>query len=196
MSERLSKSAGLTWSRLDLAVLLIPGLIKTTLHLLTYRGFGFFSDEFYYIACSDRLAFGYVDHPPLSILLLRVDRWLFGDSLLSIRLLPALVGGITVMLTGLLARRLGAGRFGQLLAQVCVLVAPVYLVSCHNFSMNSLDVLFWLGALYLLVMIFDGGDPRLWVVFGLIAGLGLQNKISLLFLGQSNNFPIRSAGWN
>ena len=183
MSERLSKSAGLTWSRLDLAVLLIPGLIKTTLHLLTYRGFGFFSDEFYYIACSDRLAFGYVDHPPLSILLLRVDRWLFGDSLLSIRLLPALVGGITVMLTGLLARRLGAGRFGQLLAQVCVLVAPVYLVSCHNFSMNSLDVLFWLGALYLLVMIFDGGDPRLWVVFGLIAGLGLQNKISLLFLG-------------
>ena len=183
MNARMWKIAGPAWSRLDLAVLLIPGLIKTTLHLLTYRGFGFFSDEFYYIACSNRLAFGYVDHPPLSILFLRVDRWLFGDSLLSIRLLPALAGGITVILTGLLARRLGAGRYGQLLAQVCVLVAPVYLGGCHLFSMNSFDVLFWLGTFYVLVLILDGGRPRLWVAFGLLAGLGLQNKISLLFLG-------------
>jgi hypothetical protein len=170
-------------SKLDLAVLAVPALIKVTLHLLTHKGFGFFGDEFYYIACSKRLAWGYVDHPPLSILLLRLDRWLFGDSLLSIRLLPALAGGATVFLTGLLARRLGAGRFGQLLAQVCVLVAPVYLAVCHIFSMNAFDVLFWLAAFYILVLIFDGGSPRLWVAFGLVAGLGLQNKISVLFLG-------------
>ncbi len=94
-----------------------------------------------------------------------------------------MAGGITVLLTGLLARRLGAGRFGQLLAQVCVLVAPVYLVICHIFSMNSFDVLFWLAAFYIVVMILDGGDPRLWIAFGLVAGLGLQNKITLLLLG-------------
>jgi hypothetical protein len=170
-------------SKLDLAVLAIPALIKVTLHLLTYKGFGFFGDEFYYIACSKRLAWGYVDHPPLSILLLRLDRWLFGDSLLSIRLLPALAGGATVLLTGLLARRLGAGRFGQLFAQVCVLVAPVYLALCHIFSMNAFDVLFWLAAFYILVLIFDGGSPKLWVAFGLVEGLGLENKISMLFLG-------------
>jgi 4-amino-4-deoxy-L-arabinose transferase-like glycosyltransferase len=182
-SHRLSKTEGFPWSRLDLAVLLIPAVIKVTLHLVTYRGFGFFSDEFYYIACSNRLDWGYVDHPPLSILLLRIDRWLLGDSLFSIRLLPALAGGLTVLLTGLLARRLGAGRFGQLLAQVCVLVAPVYLSTCHVFSTNSFDVLFWLAAFYILVLIFDGGNPRLWIAFGLVTGLGLQNKISLLFLG-------------
>jgi len=170
-------------SKLDIAVLAIPALIKVTLHLLTYKGFGFFGDEFYCIACSKRLDWGYVDHPPLSILLLRLDRWLCGDSLLSIRLLPALAGGATVLLTGLLARRLGAGRFGQLLAQVCVLVAPIYLALCHTFSMNPFDVLFWLAAFYILVLIFDGGSPKLWIAFGLVAGLGLQNKISMLFLG-------------
>jgi len=170
-------------SKLDLAVLAIPALIKVTLHLLTYKGFGFFSDEFYYIACSKRLAWGYVDHPPLCILLLRLDRRLFGDSLLSIRLLPALAGGATVLLTGLLARRLGAGRFGQLLAQVCVLVAPVYLAVCHIFSMNAFDMVFWLAAFYILVLIFDGASPKLWIAFGLVAGLGLENKITVLSLG-------------
>jgi hypothetical protein len=183
MVTRPSNSADLAMSKSDLAVLSIPALIKVTLHLLTHKGFGFFSDEFYYIACSKRLAWGYVDHPPLSILLLRLDRWLFGDSLLSIRLLPALAGGLTVLLTGLLTRRLGAGRFGQLLAQVCVLVAPVYLGGCHIFSMNPFDVLFWLAAFYILVLIFDGGRLKLWLAFGLVAGLGLQNKITMLFLG-------------
>ncbi len=170
-------------SKLDMAVLVIPALIKVTLHLVTYKGFGFFSDEFYCIACSKRLAWGYVDHPPLSILLLRLDRWLFGDSLFSIRLLPALAGGATVLLTGLLARHLGAGRFGQLLAQVCVLIAPVYLAFGHTFAMNAFDVLFWLAAFYVLVLIFDGGNLKLWIAFGLVAGLGLQNKITLLSLG-------------
>jgi hypothetical protein len=183
MNDAPTKTAGVPWSRLDLAVLLIPALLKVTLHLLTYRGFGFFSDEFYYIACSNRLDWGYVDHPPLSILLLRIDRWLLGDSLFSIRLLPALTGGAAVLLTGLLARRLGAGRFGQLLAQVCVLVAPTYLGTSHIFSMNALDLVFWLAAMYIVVMILSGGDQRLWIAFGLVAGLGLQNKIMLLLLG-------------
>jgi hypothetical protein len=183
MDAKPSNIAGAAKSKLDLAVLVIPALIKVALHLVTYKGFGFFSDEFYCIACSKRLDWGYVDHPPLSILLLRLDRWLLGDSLFSIRLLPALAGGATVLLTGLLARRLGAGRFGQLLAQVCVLVAPVYVASCHTFSMNPFDVLFWLAAFYILVLIFDGGSPKLWVAFGLVAGLGLQNKITILSLG-------------
>jgi hypothetical protein len=183
MLARPSNIAGVAKSKLDLAVLAIPALIKVTLHLLTHKGFGFFSDELYYIACSKRLAWGYVDHPPLSILLLRLDRWLFGDSLLSIRLLPALAGGATVLLTGLLARRLGAGRFAQLLAQVCVLVAPVYLSVCHIFSMNAFDMVFWLAAFYILVLIFDGGNPKLWVAFGLVAALGLENKITMLSLG-------------
>jgi hypothetical protein len=183
MDAKPSNTADAAKSKSDIAVLVIPALIKVALHLVTYKGFGFFSDEFYCIACSKRLAWGYVDHPPLSILLLRLDRWMFGDSLFSIRLLPALAGGATVLLTGQLARRLGAGRFGQWLAQLCVLIAPVYLAFSHTFSMNVFDVLFWLAAFYILVLIFDGGSPKLWIAFGLVAGLGLQNKITMLTLG-------------
>ena len=78
--------------------------------------YGFFRDEFYYIACSDHLAFGYVDQPPLSILLLKISRILFGDSLTAIRLFPALAGALTVFLTGRIVKELGGGRFAQLFA--------------------------------------------------------------------------------
>src|SRR5262245_49367851 len=83
-------------------LLLIFALIKLGLHLFTSSGYGYFRDEFYYIACSEHLAWGYVDHPALSIILLRVQRALLGDSLLALRFLPAVAGAVLVFVTGLL----------------------------------------------------------------------------------------------
>jgi len=165
-----------------LFVLLIPAAAKLALHLLTVRGYGIHGDELYYLACSDHLDWGYVDQPPLSLLLLHMQRLVFGDSLLSLRALPALAGSLTVLLTGLLAHRLGAKTFGQLLAELCALIAPAYLAVSHIFSMNVFDLVFWLAALHLIVRIIDGGAPTLWVWLGLVVGLGFQNKLSILFL--------------
>jgi hypothetical protein len=53
-------------------------------HLLTNGRYGYFRDELYYIACGRHLDFGYVDQPPLSILLLRLSQLLLGDSLFAI----------------------------------------------------------------------------------------------------------------
>jgi hypothetical protein len=155
---------------------------KLLLHLATFRGYGVFRDELYYVACSDRLAAGYVDHPPLSILLLWGVRRLLGDSLWALRLLPALAGAATVLLVGLTARELGGGRFAQALAMTSVLVAPVYLALGHFYSMNAFDLLFWSAAGYLLAR-FPGGGSRAWLTLGVVLGLGLQNKISVLWLG-------------
>lgn len=71
------------------AVLCYLALFKLVLHLLFSGNYGYFRDELYYIACSDHLAFGYVDHPPLSIFILTLARGLPGDSLLAIRFLSA-----------------------------------------------------------------------------------------------------------
>ena len=83
----------------------------------TNNEYGYFSDTFYYLACSEHLAWGYVDHPPLSIALLALIRGILGDALWALRLLPALATAGAVFLTGLMARRLGAGAFGQALAE-------------------------------------------------------------------------------
>jgi hypothetical protein len=153
------------------------------LQLLFVNGYGIFRDELYYLACADHLAWGYVDQPPLSILVLWASRGLFGDSLFAIRLVPAIAGAITVLLVGLMTRRLGGGPAAQFLAMMAATLAPIYLGLSHIFSMNAIEVLVWATAVYLLIRILDGGDPRLWLLLGLVLGLGLQNKISVLWLG-------------
>jgi hypothetical protein len=156
---------------------------KLLVQLAVLPGYGFFRDEFYYVACSERLDWGYVDHPPFSVLLLRGVRLLLGDSIWAIRLLPALAGAATVLLVGAIARALGGGAFAQALAMLAALAAPVYLGTHHIYSMNALDVLFWAAAASLLVAIARAASPRLWLALGVVLGLGLQNKISVLWLG-------------
>ena len=155
------------------------------LHAICLTQYGWFRDELYYVACSEHLDWGYVDHAPMVALVGWIARHLFGESLFAIRVFPALAGGGIVLITGLLARRLGAERFGQNLAALCAMIAPIYLGVGHFLSMNVFEPLFWMSMVYVAVVIFEGGDERLWLVFGAIAGLGLQNKHSTLFFGSA-----------
>src|SRR5690242_21520153 len=88
---------------------------KLLLHLLTAARYGIFRDELYYLACSEHLAAGYVDQPPLIALIAWFARHVLGTSLFALRLLPALAGAATVWLTGKLVREMGAGRTAQLI---------------------------------------------------------------------------------
>jgi hypothetical protein len=168
--------------RADLIVLAAIAAAKLVFHLTTSHGYGIFRDELYYIACSEHLGFGYVDHPPLSILLLWLARRTLGDSLLAIRCLVALAGAASVFVGGLIARELGGQRGAQVLAALLAFFAPFYLAVHHFFSMNAFDVLCWALLELIAVRILVRDEPRGWLWFGLVAGLGLQNKYSVAFL--------------
>jgi hypothetical protein len=165
--------------------LLLGGLALAgvLLHLPFLRSYGWFRDEFYYVACGRHLDFGYVDHPPFVALVARLITSIFGDSLAALRLVSVLTGAAVIYLAGRLARELGGGLFAQGLAALCLLVAPVYLFNFHVFSMNCFDVLFWTVGAFVVARIVKRGNPRLWLLFGLVAGLGLENKHSMLFFG-------------
>lgn len=170
-------------ARRDAAFLGIPTLAAILLHLPFLERYGWFRDELYYVACGLHPAFGYVDHPPLVAWIARAVWELSGGSHAALRLVSVCTGAAVVFLAGWLARELGGGRFAQALAALCALAAPVYLFLFHTFSMNPFDVLFWtLGAL-VVARIVRTGNGRLWLLFGLVAGLGLLNKHSLLFFG-------------
>lgn len=119
--------------------------LRLVIHLGTnaFAGYGIFRDELYYIACSNHLALGYVDQPPLSIYLLSISRAVFGDSLFAIRLFPAMVGALTVLFAGLLVRRLGGGKPAVSLAAFAVMLAPIQLGIHSVYSMNCFDILLW-----------------------------------------------------
>ncbi|MCC7265017.1 MAG: glycosyltransferase family 39 protein [Candidatus Latescibacteria bacterium] len=173
-----------------LASLLV--LAKLALHLAANAlgSYGYFRDELYYLACSEHLDWGYVDHPPLSILLLRLSRLLLGDSLFALRLLPALAGAGLVWLTALLARQLGGGERAQWLAALAVLIAPICLGLHDFYSMNAFESLCWMGCALLLLRLVRGGAPRLWLWLGGLAGLGLENKHSLAFFAAATGLGL------
>src|SRR5438034_11688980 len=160
----------------DSVLIAVFSMAALLVHLLTNGRYGYFRDELYYIACGRHLAFGYVDQPPLSILLLRVSRLLLGDSLFAIRLLPALAGAAIVALTGIIAREIGGRVWAVALACAATLSALFYLAVGNFFSMNAFEPLFWMGAVYLLVRIINGGSPTLWLWLGVLLGLGIDNK--------------------
>ncbi|MCU0304400.1 MAG: glycosyltransferase family 39 protein [Thermoanaerobaculales bacterium] len=170
-----------------LAWRLIAGLagFKLLLHLVTTGAWGseWFVDELYFMACAEHLAWGYVDLPPLLPAVLAAVGATLGDSLLAIRLVPALAGAGLVVLAAALARELGGGRAAQATAGLCVILAPIYLVM-HSFAtMNALDPLFWTGCALVLARILNGGDTRLWLLFGSLAGLGVNSKHTFLLWG-------------
>ena len=162
--------------------LAVPAAVFAVLVVAAF-GDGYFRDELYYLACTRRMAWGYVDHPPLCVALLWVVRHAAGESLLVLRAVAALATAAVVWMTGSLARRLGADAFGQLLAMAAAAIAPELLGIGSFYSMNILEVVFWTAAARLLVEILDRPTDTRWVTLGLLLGLGLLNKISVLWLG-------------
>ncbi len=169
----------------DTGILVTLGFVKFLVHAMTniFGGYGYFRDELYYIACTDHMAWGYVDQPPLSMAVLWVSRLLFGDSIFALRLLPAVAGGVVVVLAGLMTRELGGKIFAQVLAACSILAAPLLLWAYSVFSMNAFDVLFWTLALYLIILLMKRDEKKYWYLLGVVFGLGLLNKISVLWLG-------------
>ena len=148
----------------------------------THLGYGYFRDEFYYIACGRHLAWSYVDHGPVVAVQARVGELLFGDSIFGIRILSAVAGALTVFLGGLLAWALGGRRPAQALAMLGLLLCPQYIGVDGFLSMNSFEAVFWSFCLLAAVRLTQGASPaRWWPLFGLSAGIGMLNKPSMAF---------------
>ncbi|MHC4326936.1 MAG: glycosyltransferase family 39 protein, partial [Planctomycetota bacterium] len=163
------------------AVVIYFVIAKLILCLFPFE-YGFFRDELYYIALSDNLAFGYVDVPPIVPFLLAVIRSLLGTSFFSLHLLPAVSGALVVWLVSLMVRKMGGGFNALLLALTCVTLAPIYLCWESTYTYDAFDKLNWTLMLYVMVLILKTEDRRYWIYFGLVAGLGLLTKITILFL--------------
>jgi 4-amino-4-deoxy-L-arabinose transferase-like glycosyltransferase len=142
--------------------------------------YGYFIDEFYYIACSKRLAFGYVDHPPLSIALLALSRWLFGETLPAIRLFPALAVAANVFMTGLLARRLGGNTVAVVIAALAAIAMPVSMIMGSFYSMNAFEPLLWTTILVLVLRMVQEERLQAWLMIGVVLGLGLEMKHTMV----------------
>ena len=169
--------AGIAW----LPILVVAGTLVAL--LLAFVGeYGFHRDELYFIVAGRQPALGYPDQPPFTPLISAAAVELFGLSPLSIRILPALSAGAIVVLAGLMARELGGSPRAQLLAALLTAVSGL-MAAGHLASTATYDLLVWALVAWLVVRLLAGADPRQWLLVGLVAGIGLENKHTVLFLG-------------
>ena len=178
-----SAASRASWFVSGPAIVAYIACLEFPIHLPNPGGYGFFIDELYFMACGQHLSWGYVDMPPLTAVQAWAARALLGDSLLAIRIFPAVAAAGLVILTGAIVRRLGGGRFAQALAALAVLVAPFNLSVGSYLSMNSIEPLLWMGCALVLIRMIQTGDVRLWLWFGVLAGIGLENKDTMLMFG-------------
>jgi 4-amino-4-deoxy-L-arabinose transferase-like glycosyltransferase len=150
-------------------------------HLFTAGRYGIFRDELYYIACARHLSAGYVDHPPLIAWMTWGVLHTLGSSLLALRLLPALASGLLVWMTGKITQEWGGGRYAQMLAALSIAPVPIYLILQHWLSMNAFEPLCWTGVLWAASRIIQRHDPRYWLAIGMLVGVSLENKYSIIF---------------
>jgi 4-amino-4-deoxy-L-arabinose transferase-like glycosyltransferase len=164
-------------------IVLFLALANFLMHLYFNNRYGYFRDEFDYMACGNHLAWGYVDHPPLIPFLIKICRLVLGDSLRSIRFIPALASSAAVILTGMIARELDGHRFAIVLSALAFIVSPISLSDGSLLTTNCLEPLLWMGCVYFAILAIKRDDPRYWLWFGAVAGIGLEEKYSIAVLG-------------
>ena len=158
-------------------------IAKLLFHIYFNNRYGYFRDEFDYIACGNHLAWGYVDQPPLIPFLARASIALLGDSLRAIRFIPALASSLLVVQTALIAREFGGKRFALLLSAITIVIAPQYLSNASLLTTNCLEPNLWMGCAYSAILAIKRSDPRYWLWFGVIAGIGLEEKYTIALFG-------------
>ncbi len=144
--------------------------------------YGWDRDELYFLTAAHHLAFGYVDFPPLIAAIGWIVDRLAPNSLLALRIVSLAAGVGTVILVAFIARELGGGHRAQGIAALAWALTPYILGSASIFHPTWLDALAWVGFLYVAVRLLVRRDLRLWLLLGLIAGVGLEAKYTIAVL--------------
>ena len=163
--------------------LVIPVAAAELLLLVaTANRYGYHRDELYFRVAGQHPAWGYDDQPALTPLIGRFSEWLFGEDPRGLRVMSAVAMALVVVLAALIARELGAGRTGQVVAALAVAASGGTMAVGHLLSTTTFDVLVWVTIVYLVARLLGGGDERQWLLVGLVVGIGLENKHLVLLL--------------
>ena len=165
-------------------------VLKLALTMAFANRYGWHGDELYFLAASRHLDFGYVDFPPLVPLIAGADQALAPGSLAALRLVAALGGVAVLVLTALIARELGGGTRAQAWSALALLLSPVFLGANGLFHTATFDQLVWAAALLAFVSLLRTGELRLWLVLGLMVGVGFETKLTVAALPAAIFFGV------
>jgi hypothetical protein len=87
-----------------------------------------------------------------------------------------------VVLAALIARELGGGRAARVLAALGAATSLVLLGANWLFQTVTFDQLIWMSTFWVTARLLRTRDPRLWPAIGLLVGVGLETKYTVVAL--------------
>lgn len=98
-----------------------------------------------------------------------------------IRFLPAVAQGAAIVVTALIARRLGGNRAAQWIAAIATAISPPSLATSALYQYVAFDYLWWVVIAYCIVALIDSDDRRWWLAIGVAIGLAAMTKYTIAF---------------
>jgi len=139
-------------------------------------------DEALYWSYSKHLGWGYVDHPIINPLMIRIGTTLFGDTSLGVRIMPLLLSlpaSWAMWRAGtLLFDDADAGAMAALIFNLTIAVSVGSFIATSDASVIVASAF----VLYSLAKLETTGKAHWWLAAGLFVGLGMLCKYTMVFI--------------
>lgn len=170
---------------LNNSVVFIMALLSILFHLVFINNLEYHRDEMLYFSLGQHPAAGYNSVPPLIGLTAWVMQNLFGYSVFAVRLLPALLSGVMILLVALMVRELGGSAYASFLSSLGLMISIFFMRSFFLFQPVFLEIFLWTLFIYLIIKYINSQNDKLLIIIGVVAGTALLNKYlsGLLFIG-------------
>jgi hypothetical protein len=175
---KIDKAADL-WFPVIICLLVILNIV---LHLIFNANLEYHRDELLYFSLGRHPDIGFATVPPMIGWIAWLMQTLFGYSLFAVRLFPAIMSGIMVLIVMDLARELGGKRYAMILAGVGIIISIFEMRTFSLFQPVHLDLLFWTLVFYIIIKYINTGNDKYLLILGIVAGLSLLNKYLIAFL--------------
>ena len=158
-------------------------VLSFLLRLCCVNSYDLLVEEAYYWNYSQHLDFGYLDHPPMVALLIKMTTSIFGTHEFGVRISSMFCWLLTAFfsfkLTQLITR--GAGQYAVML----LAILPFFFLQSLVITPDQPLIVCWSAALYCLYRSLVLSEPQYWYGAGLWIGLGLLSKYTIVLLGPA-----------
>ena len=170
---------------IEYRIVLLFALAKLVIHLLTATNYGFQRDAYLYMAQAKHLDWGFFSTPPLVAFVSRIHTILWGDSLLAIRLLPALIGVASLFMAGWLIKQLKGGVIAQVIGLSAIFLSPAFLRTSALLQPTVFNHFFWLLSAVVVFQLARKQESKQLLWFIPVLALGWLAKYSIVFYASA-----------
>ena len=178
----------------ELFLILFFTILKLAIHLLTNTNYDLHRDEYLYIAMKDHPDLGFMTVPPFVAVIAKISYFIFGHTVFGYRFFASLAGSLTVLIIGLSVTELGGKYWAIAISSTSYIISGLYLHINFLLQPVTFDVLFWTLSFYLLLRLIKREELKLWILIGIVVGIGMQNKYSIVLLAAAIIFSLTLAG--